>query len=220
MPRRRNSRSCAQSTSQLAAPHFVWYVLEELRSRLCGDAETCTALDQGGLRVVTTMDWAPEVGREVGPGGHARAAPLRPCRCCPRPGRALRGLDAATCVARTSGTARSRPSTTSAARSSPTSARRTTTRRRKVNKRIQPQYDVLRLGWRQPGSAFKPFNYVTGIDAKTMTASIDDHGRDHRLRPGYMPTDFDRLRARPAAGSPRAPVLAQHPVRQGARHDR
>ena len=40
---------------------------------------------------------------------------------------------------------------------------------RKVNRRIQPQYDVLRLGWRQPGSAFKPLNYATGIDARHRT---------------------------------------------------
>ena len=38
------------------APHFVWYVREELRERLCGEAETCAALEQGGLRVMTTLD--------------------------------------------------------------------------------------------------------------------------------------------------------------------
>ena len=34
----------------------------------------------------------------------------------------------------------------------------------KTTKKFQPQFDVLTDGWRQPGSAFKPFTYVTGID--------------------------------------------------------
>jgi len=32
------------------------------------------------------------------------------------------------------------------------------------NKQFQPQFDVLADGWRQPGSAFKPINYVIGLD--------------------------------------------------------
>ena len=39
------------------APHFVWFAREELRERLCGQAETCDPLEQGGLRVITTLDW-------------------------------------------------------------------------------------------------------------------------------------------------------------------
>ena len=33
---------------------------------------------------------------------------------------------------------------------------------------FQPKFDVLSDGWRQPGSAFKPFNYVTGINDGTI----------------------------------------------------
>jgi penicillin-binding protein 1A len=36
---------------------------------------------------------------------------------------------------------------------------------------MQPQFDVLSDGWRQPGSAIKPVNYAIGIDDHTMTAS-------------------------------------------------
>lgn len=36
---------------------------------------------------------------------------------------------------------------------------------------MQPQFDVLGDGWRQPGSSFKPLIYLVGIDDKTMTAS-------------------------------------------------
>ncbi len=40
----------AQGQPAWKAPHFVWYVREELRERLCGEAETCDTLEQGGLR--------------------------------------------------------------------------------------------------------------------------------------------------------------------------
>ena len=38
-------------------------------------------------------------------------------------------------------------------------------------KKFQPQFDVLADGWRQPGSAFKPINYITGIEDRTLTAA-------------------------------------------------
>ena len=53
----------------------------------------------------------------------------------------------------------------------------------KGNKKFQPQFDVLFDGWRQPGSAIKPMNYVIGIDDQTLTAStmfmdvVTDFGR-------------------------------------------
>ena len=39
------------------------------------------------------------------------------------------------------------------------------------NKKFDPQFDVLAKGWRQPGSAIKPLNYLIGIDDKAMTAA-------------------------------------------------
>jgi len=63
---------------------------------------------------------------------------------------------------------------------------------------FQPQFDVLGDGWRQPGSAFKPFNYVTGINNGTMTAASmfmarhDDLRQLERLHPqglGSQPDD-------------------------------
>src|SRR3954464_11412601 len=64
---------------------------------------------------------------------------------------------------------------------------------------FQPQFDVLGDGWRQPGSAFKPFNYVTGINNGSMTAAsmfmdvtttFDNSG-------GYTPKDWDLLERGP-----------------------
>jgi membrane peptidoglycan carboxypeptidase len=51
------------------------------------------------------------------------------------------------------------------------------------NKQFQPQYDVEGVGFRQPGSAIKPLNYVIGVDDQTLTAStmfmdvVTDFGR-------------------------------------------
>ncbi len=41
----------------------------------------------------------------------------------------------------------------------------------KGNKKFQPQFDVLSDGFRQPGSAIKPIDYLIGIDDQTLTAS-------------------------------------------------
>src|SRR5438270_8280305 len=37
------------------------------------------------------------------------------------------------------------------------------------SRQFQPQFDVLANGWRQPGSAFKPINYITGFEDRTIT---------------------------------------------------
>ena len=62
---------------------------------------------------------------------------------------------------------------------------------------FQPQYDVVGQGFRQPGSAFKPFNYVVGIDDGTMTAGdmFMDVGTD--FGGGYTPNDADNLERGP-----------------------
>ena len=65
---------------------------------------------------------------------------------------------------------------------------------------FQPQFDVLGDGWRQPGSAFKPFNYVTGINDGTMTASsmfMDVTTTFDSTGTPYTPKDFDLLERGP-----------------------
>ena len=107
-----------------------------------------------------------------------------------------------------------RRSTTRPASSSPTSARPTTTRRAGRDE-FQPQYDVLGQGYRQPGSAFKPFNYAIGIDDETFTAGtmLMDSATD--FGGGYTPIQRGQPRARPGPRPQRAAVLAEHPVGQG-----
>ena len=67
---------------------------------------------------------------------------------------------------------------------------------------FQPQFDVVGNGWRQPGSAFKPFNYVTGIDDRTMTAAsmfmdVTTKFPGGQGQPVYIPTDADLLERGP-----------------------
>ena len=89
-----------------------------------------------------------------------------------------------------------RASTTRPASSSPTSAAPTTTPT-STKPEFQPQYDVVGKGYRQPGSAFKPFNYAVGIDDKTITAGtmLMDVATD--FGGGYTPNDADRLERGP-----------------------
>ena len=194
------------------APHFVWLVREQLKDALCDpEAESCTALEQGGFRITTTLDWKLQQVAEK----WIHAGTLLPHRSDPvaylEANRAIfKGVSYAPWMANLrgqnvwNGAAAMIDYQRGEILAYVGSANYYETRR--VNKRIQPQYDVLRLGWRQPGSAFKPFNYVTGIDAKTITASsmimdvTTDFGR------GYMPTNFDRyergpLRVRLAKGA-------------------
>ena len=40
------------------APHFIWALRDELAVKLCGpDADTCPTLEQGGLRVTSSLDY-------------------------------------------------------------------------------------------------------------------------------------------------------------------
>ena len=67
----------------------------------------------------------------------------------------------------------------------------------KSSKKFEPQFDVMADGWRQPGSAWKPINYITGLEDHTLTAAslfmdvVTDFGG------GYTPTDADRLERGP-----------------------
>ncbi len=72
----------------------------------------------------------------------------------------------------------------------------------KTSPQFQPQFDVVGNGWRQPGSAFKPFNYVTGIDSRAMTAAtmfmdVTTEFPGGQGQPVYIPKDADLLERGP-----------------------
>ena len=124
--------------------------------------------------------------------------------------------------ARTSTTARWSPSTTRPASSSPTSAAPTTTRRNAIGQVPAPvRRRRRRLAPARVG--------VQAVQLRDRHQRQDDdrrddvHGRRRRTsaaREHYTPTDADNLERGPVRVRERSPVLAQHPGRQGPRHQR
>ena len=152
------------------APHFVWQVRRELAELVCG-GEPCEALDTGGYRVVTTLDTRMQrivekwlYAAAIIPNAKHPETLLR-ARGIPRSEwRWIRGLrghnihNAAGAVMdyRTGEVLAYAGSASYTARKS---------------RRLQPQFDVMADGWRQPGSSIKPLVYLVGIDDRTMTAA-------------------------------------------------
>ena len=188
----------SQTTPHWIAPHFVWAVRDELAEKLCGVGQTsCDALNNGGLRVTTTLDvplqrLAEKWVRAAATAPHARdmAAAAKalgfdevPSWMANLRDKALRNgalvaLDYQTgeLVAYVGSASYYSTSTRPA---------------------FQPQFDVLGKGYRQPGSAFKPFNYAVGIDDRALTAAtlLMDVGTD--FGGDYTPSDADLLERGP-----------------------
>jgi penicillin-binding protein 1A len=173
------------------APHFVWYVREELRERLCGDAETCDTLEQGGLRVITTLDLGIQESAEK----WIQAATLVPHRADPATAARELGVPYEPWMQRLryqnvwNGALSALDYERGEIIAYVGSANYY--ERRKVSRKMQPQFDVLSSGWRQPGSAFKPFTYATGIDERSLTAATMLMDVTTDFGGGYVPTDFN-----------------------------
>ncbi len=188
----------SQATPRWVAPHFIWAVRDELTRRLCGpDASSCDALDRGGLRVTTTLDYRlQKLGEKW-----VRAAALVPHARDPEAAARTLGFDQ---LEPWMANLRDKDLRNSAlvaldyetgelvAYVGSASYYSTSTR-----PAFQPQFDVIGQGYRQPGSAFKPFNYAVGIDDRSMTAATmfmdvsTDFGGD------YTPNDADLLERGP-----------------------
>jgi membrane peptidoglycan carboxypeptidase len=182
---------------QWKAPHFIWYVRDELTHVLCADQPTCTPLESGGLHVVTTLDPKIQATAEKWVEGTAlvphRSDPVAAARQLGVPYTSwmqnLRGQNVF------DGALSAIDYQTGEIIAYVGSANYYETR--KINPRLQPQFDVLSSGWRQPGSAFKPFNYVTGIDQRTITASTMLMDVSTDFGGGYTPSDADGLERGP-----------------------
>jgi membrane peptidoglycan carboxypeptidase len=187
----------SQATPNWTAPHFVWAVRDELADKVCGvGTPTCKALENGGLRVTTTLDtniqkiaekWvqaAAIVPHAKNPTAAAKALgfkKLEPWMANLR----SKSLHNGALVAYDYQTGELIAYVGSA------NYYATSTK-----PEFQPQYDVAGKGFRQPGSAFKPFNYVTGIDDHKITAGtmLMDVGTDFG---NYKPSDADNLERGP-----------------------
>lgn len=179
------------------APQFVLQARHQLGEILCtaSQADNCPAIDTGGFTVVTTLDWRMQRLAEKwtqagarGPNAKDPVAYVKSVGVAYQPwiknlvgkgvnNGALAAIDYRTgqiyAYAGSAGFYLA------------------------GNQQFQPQFDVLEDGWRQPGSAFKPINYLVGIEDHSLTAAsmfmdvVTDFGG------GYTPTDADRLERGP-----------------------
>ena len=179
-------------TANWLAPHFVWQVRHQLGAILCGEAQadTCEQVDTGGYRVITTLDWklqkkaekwvkaaaiAPNRGDTAGylkSIGVGYAQWIRNLKGRGIYNAALGAVDYRTGQILAyvgSGSYYEKPR----------------------GRKFQPQFDVLGDGWRQAGSAFKPINYLTGIEDHSLTASSMFMDVVTNFGGGYAPGDAD-----------------------------
>ncbi len=186
-----------QVSSQWLAPQFVWQVRRELTTKICGDdVETCPEIERGGLSVTTTLDMALQENAEK----WVKAATVVPNSKNPRvTARALglpyqnwmnnlrsKDLHNGALVAMDYETGDIVAYVGSADPNA-----------QKATKKFQPRFDVLADGWRQPGSAFKPVVYSTGIANKSITAASMFMDVVTNFGGGYTPTDADNLERGP-----------------------
>ena len=188
----------SQANANWIAPHFVWAVRDELTNRLCGPGTpTCKQLEVGGLRVTTTLD----VGLQQIAEKWVRAAAVVPHAKDPAAAAKALGFKKLEPWMANLGSKNLRNGALVAidyqtgelvAYVGSANYYATSTK-----PEFQPQYDVVGKGFRQPGSAFKPFNYAVGIDDKVLTAGtmLMDVGTD--FGGGYKPSDADRLERGP-----------------------
>jgi len=181
-----------QATPRWLAPHFVWAVRDELALRLCGTGtSTCEQLDAGGMRVTTTLDLRLQKIAEK----WIKVATIVPHRANAEAAAKALGFDKYQPWMRNledknvrNGALVAIDYQTGEVISYVGSAEYYASQSRAE---FQPQYDVVGQGFRQPGSAFKPFNYAIGIDEHTFDAGdmLMDVATD--FGGGYSPTDAD-----------------------------
>ena len=181
------------------AAHFTWQVRRQLESIL-GDEE---AVETGGYRVVTTLDWraqqlaekwlaagaiAPNLPRQSGDG-------LLKSLKVPRSDlgwvRGLRGKDlhngALVALDYRTGDVLAYAGSAGYDRDRMTSGK------------FSPKFDAAGDGARQPGSAFKPILYATAFNSKRLTPGslLLDVTTEFNPRESWAPRDADQLERGP-----------------------
>jgi penicillin-binding protein 1A len=215
----------SQVQNQLLAPHFDEQVREQLADLLCGagtDPADCEPVDIGGYKVVTTLDYnmqasaekwlkayivAPNQGSKQATIDYLAAMGITPKSDAfnyyrivgpnPSTGNA-NGLRASNIHNGALIAVDYRTGQVLAYAGSAAFYEKAVKDPAKPGKNLfDPQFDVLSNGYRQPGSSFKPINYVIGIQDKTLTAAslFMDVATD--FGGGYKPHDADNYERGP-----------------------
>jgi membrane peptidoglycan carboxypeptidase len=155
------------------APHLVWQVRTQLGAILCGEdqADTCEKVDTDGYRVTTTLDWKMQQTVDKWLYLAARTPNFKDPKAIwtqlkiPKADQTwLTNLKRRTINNAAAGIIDYRTGEVLAVAGSAGYYL-------EGNKKFQPQFDVFNDGYRQPGSAIKPLNYIVGLDDHTLTAS-------------------------------------------------
>ncbi|HYK95279.1 MAG TPA: transglycosylase domain-containing protein [Candidatus Dormibacteraeota bacterium] len=191
-----------QAAPQWKAPQFVWQIRSQLAAILCGagSADNCPAVDTGGYQVVTSLDWTMQQTVEKWLYASTRVTQLK----SPNPVWKALGISSAdqTWLRNLKG-----------ANIHNGAAAIEDYRTGQIlayagsgqyyadgNAKFQPQFDVMSVGYRQPGSAIKPLSYVIGIDDHTLTAStmfMDVVTEFGRKGASYTPSQDDGVERGP-----------------------
>ena len=167
----------SQAADQWKAPQFVWQVRKELGSILCGSTQ-CEAIDTGGYRVITTLDYTMQKTVEKWVYAAAIVPNIKKQDKTQTVAGALKALKIPSAQQSWIKTKLVGNDINNAAAgvldyrtgdilAYAGSASYTA----KGYDQFDPQYDVLSDGFRQPGSSIKPIVYSIGIEDRTMTAA-------------------------------------------------
>ncbi len=184
---------------EFKAPHFTWQVRREL-DQILGGADV---VETGGYRVITTLDWkaqqlaeryvtaaviAPNLPRKK---GNALLKALKIGSADRRWIQALRGADLhnAALVALDYRTGDVLAYVGSAGYY----------RDDLAGRKFNPKYDAAGDGYRQPGSAWKPFVYASAFENRVLTPGslLLDVTTEFNAREDWAPRDADQLERGP-----------------------
>jgi membrane peptidoglycan carboxypeptidase len=185
------------------APQFVWQIRKQLGTLLCGeaDADTCEAVDTGGYKIITSLDWGMQQTVEKWLYASTRVTHLKD----PTPVWTklkipksefgwLKNLRGANIHNGAAGVMDYRTGQVLAYAGSGGYYL-------EGSAKFQPQFDVLSDGFRQLGSSVKPLNYIVGLDDHSLTAAtmfmdvVTDFGV--KGSGSFLPTQADGLERGP-----------------------